>query len=523
MRVPKLNRRHFLIGAGGFTLALPYLPSLLSRAEAGVGRPPKRFIAMATQHGGVWPDNMYPSQSTLTGSQEVFPGHTMRYGALASRLEGGDAVLSPVLRAPADRLTDSVVSKMNVLRGLDVTFYIAHHTGGYLGNFARNDGNAGPDAPDLDWIPTIDQVMAWSPSFYSAADLTTTIRERSMHVGLDGDRAMSWGWSEPGGGGGTIVPMASSTGSLDLFDRIFVPDESTVEPRPLVVDRVLESYNRLRSGAFGDANRLSAADKQRLDDHMDRLHELQRRLSANAATCGDLTRPTDNVGQWDDGFGGYTRDLAAMRRAYQLYNDVIVAAFICGTSRIATIFSEEMWADVVEGADWHEQIAHQGAQPDGYAQGVIAGAQGEFFRSVFVDLAAKLDVEEADGLTYLDNSLMMWTQESGILTHESDSMPLVLAGGAGGALATGQYLDYRDETNMGLVASWEENAIGLLRRPGLSYTQWLANALMAMDVMPSEFELGHPGYGADFNDRNEAYPSRVHAAASTRLPRLWRA
>jgi hypothetical protein len=518
MRVPKINRRHFLIGAGGFTLALPYLPSLLSRAEAGAGGPAKRFVAMATQHGGIWPTNMYPDASILTGSEEVFAGHTMRYGSLTPAIEGGDAVLSPVLRASADVLTDSVVSKMNVLRGLDVTFYIAHHTGGYLGNFGRKDGDEAP----TEQIPTIDQVMAWSPSFYSDTDLATVIRERSIHIGRGDDRSMSWGWSEPSSGGGSVVPSSSATGSLDLFDRIFVPDASKVEPRPLVVDRVLESYDRLRSGAFGDANRLSADDRQRLDDHMDRLYELQRRLSANAATCGAVMRPTDNVPRYDPGFGGYTRDLAAMRRAYQLYNDVIVAAFICGTSRIATIHSDEMWADVVEGADWHEMIAHQGAQPDGYAQGILVGAQREFFRSVFADLASKLDVAEADGQTYLDNSLLMWTQESGIVTHESDSMPLVLAGGAGGSLATGQYLDYRDETNMGLVPDWEENAIGMLRRPGLSYTQWLANALMAMGLEPPEFERGAPGYGNPHNDRTAAYPSRVTAAASARLARLWR-
>ena len=56
---------------------------------------------------------------------------------------------------------------MNVLWGLDVPFYIAHNTGLHLGNYARNDGNGGDGkAVQAFPRPTIDQIMAWSPSFY---------------------------------------------------------------------------------------------------------------------------------------------------------------------------------------------------------------------------------------------------------------------------------------------------------------------------------------------------------------------
>ena len=56
---------------------------------------------------------------------------------------------------------------MNVLCGLDVPFYIAHNTGLHLGNYARNDGNGGDGkAVQAFPRPTIDQIMAWSPSFY---------------------------------------------------------------------------------------------------------------------------------------------------------------------------------------------------------------------------------------------------------------------------------------------------------------------------------------------------------------------
>ena len=72
-----------------------------------------------------------------------------------------------MLRAPSSALTAALVAKMNVLCGLDVPFYIAHNTGLHLGNYARNDGNGGDGkAVQAFPRPTIDQIMAWSPSFY---------------------------------------------------------------------------------------------------------------------------------------------------------------------------------------------------------------------------------------------------------------------------------------------------------------------------------------------------------------------
>ena len=93
---------------------------------------------------------------------------------------GSDTVLSPVLRAPSSALSAALVAKMNVLWGLDVPFYIAHNTGLHLGNYARNDGNGGDGkAVQAFPRPTIDQIMAWSPSFYS--NLSRHPRARDDH------------------------------------------------------------------------------------------------------------------------------------------------------------------------------------------------------------------------------------------------------------------------------------------------------------------------------------------------------
>ena len=63
------GRRQFLKGLGGGLLALPLLPSLWPRgASAQVLSRPKNFVSMITGHGGVWFENMFPSDAMLSES-----------------------------------------------------------------------------------------------------------------------------------------------------------------------------------------------------------------------------------------------------------------------------------------------------------------------------------------------------------------------------------------------------------------------------------------------------------------------
>lgn len=511
MRALKHGRRHFLAGAGGFTLALPLLPSLLpQRAKAGdypYAEHP-RFVAFTTNHGGLWGQNMYPGDEVITGTETIYPGHEMNYGALVRNDMGATSSLSPVLTASSDLLSDEIVARMNVIRGLDITFYIAHHYGGHLGNYGRGVDPEG-GLPALPYRPTIDQVMAYSDSFYPDVSM---IRERSMQLGfLD----ISWAESATG----SVDPVPRTTESLALFNQIFDPDAPPDEfsDRTPVVDRVLEHYQSLRSGSFGDGKRLSVSDQNKLDDHMERLFELQSKLSAQLpASCAEFPVPTGSSGE---GHPGYYDNASPsdVQQYYSLMNDVIAAAFICGTSRIATVSLHQIWNTY--GGDWHQEIAHE-CHASQSAQDTQVQSHRSFFEGAYLDLVNKLNVEEENGVTVLDNSLVMWTQESGIMTHDSDSMPVVTAGSAAGYFQTGQFLDYRDRTNMALTDdAWTE--VILDKRPGVAYNRWLANILQAMNIGPEEYEVdGLPGYGVVYNENTTAWPQRIYDDASDPLPHL---
>ena len=514
------NRRQFLQGAAGFTLALPILDSLFGKG-ADAGEFPyatnPRFVCMVTDHGGVYPEYMWPSEATCTNATQMAPGHDVHWGPLQREVVGNTARLSDVVQGPANLLTDTLASKMMLVRGLDVPFRLSHNTGGALGNFARSDNN---NEFNIAPRPTIDQVMAWSDSFYP--DLPNILM-RSMHIGRGGDRALSWNYSNPASETGAIEAMPSTNGSMALFNQIFVPPADPGEPqRPPVVDRVFESYTRLRNGNFGHASRLSTADRSKLDDHLERIFELERKLNA-VASCGDMSAPTSEAEDYAN--GSASQDPAELATKFQLYNDVIVAAFICGTSRLATVHPVRNWHTDLANA-WHQDVAHQ-AQYDPAMEQLLVASHGTFFQSVFLDLVSKLDVEEANGQTFLDNTLVMWTQECGEVTHHPVSLPVVTAGSAAGYFNTGRCYDYRNRTNTALMPN--SNGMGEVwmgARPGVLYQQWLANILMSMNVMPSEFEHpGERGYGDPYradqhsqSDVTQSHPDYLFDQASEPLP-----
>jgi hypothetical protein len=503
MNVRTLSRRQILVGASGFGLGLPILQSILPRELRAQGLPAeRRFVAFATDHGGIDESAMYPPDSIFDTQEPLYSGHEIQKGTLSAQVADGVATISEILRGPADRLTDALIAKMNVLRGLDIPWYIAHHTGGHLGNFARNDANGdqGGIAQDSA-MPTIDQIMAWSTNFYG--DLAG-ITERSL---VFGSNRLSYNWSSPSDRTGEIQEVSGSSDPATMFNRVFIPEEDPNEPapRPAIVDRVFTSFQSLRQSD----RRLSTEDKQRLDDHMDRVSELQRRLGTGTvrrSTCGDAIEPM--------GSGSTPQE------RYSLINDVIATAFLCGTSRIAIVKVNES-SFVEYSGDWHQDVAHQHMDPE--PQALLREVNQKAFEHAILDLAHKLDVEEAPGETILDSALLQWTQESGELTHDNRSAPVVTFGGIRGALNTGLCCDYRKRTDEGFA---HDEWGGSLGYSGLLHTQWLATTMQLMGLDRAEFQSiehnGPHGYGYPYIGDHylEVQSDGVEANASDILPFL---
>jgi hypothetical protein len=497
----KLGRRHFLAGLGGFALAIPFLPSLEKTARAGNLTQQPRYFYLGTDHGGCWDTNFFPTINT-TKSVAVpgVSGHTVSSGALSAVTSGGTTTLtgSKVLTASSSTFTNALVGKMNVLRGLDVPWYLAHNTG-LLGNFARNDGNGGDGTAvtALGGRPTIDQIMAASGVFYTSADKGTT-KASTLILGGGATQPHSWALTTPGNPTGGVTPVTDSVSSLPLFQSIFGTGSPTAaKTRKPVVDQVLTNYNSL----LQSNTRLSSADKTRLTQHVGMLSSLESTLNATL-TCTTPSPPADN-----GNYGTYGSTPNAQKWG-QLYVDVLAQAFACNATRIGVFgfgdtsgFSPGFAASGM--SSWHQDVAHQWFLDE--EQGWLVQSYQGLFEQVFLYLAAALNgMQDADGKTVLDNSLIVWGQECCMETHSQYGIQTVTFGGAGGALNTGLYCDYRQNGqtasaispagDAGSNASTSLN--GYVTYPGLLWEQWLATQLLAMGVPTSEWLLWQDSTGA---------------------------
>lgn len=517
-----LSRRQLLA-------ALATTPALFSArtARAQGMTAPKYYVHFCTGHGAVWNANMYPAANAPT--TQTYAGRTVRRQPLALSVANGRASLSPTLSGDSGVFTSALAAKMNVMQGLDWPLYVGHHTGGHLGNIARNDGSgeAMGDGAIVGQNPrvTIDQLMAWSPEFYP--DLSS-VRQRSLTMGS----RISYAWSNPSTRSGTIQEVAGSRDSLTWYDRLFPPGTMTggPAPRPAAANRVREHYQQLHDSA----RRLSADDKLRLEQHLQRLDELRRRLNVTVgAQCVQPPRGSQsNLELYGQPYvGDYDVNPVKQASSAQMLNDLIVSAFSCGLSRIATISSDATFTDYT--GDYHQSVAHRADQaapaPDNQMpsapQSVLAGGNQLFFEKVVLDLAAKLEATpDGQGGTLLDHSLVVWTQESGNITHNTFSVPVITFGGAGGYFATGQYVDYRNTALTYDMSRMEKE------HPGLLMHQWFGMTLRAMGVPSAQWaESDHGGYGYRYANVNwgnfntaQGYPDALWSVTGDELPFLKR-
>ncbi|NPD22077.1 DUF1552 domain-containing protein [Corallococcus exiguus] len=485
------NRRMFLRGAGGAVLALPLLPSLLSprEAKAQAAQRPKCFVHFRTPHGAIFGANMWPGDSALTQSLR-YADHDVRRGDLAATSNAsGDAIISRVLTAKSSVLTPTLVSKLNILRGLDFPLYMGHNFGAALGHYDFDKQR--PGSPRA----TIDQVMAYSPAFYPSV---ASVRKRSVAIAASGTSSGTWGYSTPGvrASGVASSSISGTESSLALFDTLLAGTSSPGTARAPVVDKVLESYRRLRNGN----GRLSAEDRMRLDQHIDAVAELQRRLETTSAGCEVPPRPTtDNLSLRNS--GSFAGDPAKNVEYFRLVNEVLAVAMNCGVCRIATFSIDENNQNLTftlrapQGEDWHNNVVHP-ATVAGANQDLVVQFNQVFFSQVFLDLVSRFErFSNGAGGTLLDDSLLAWGQENGNTPHFSFSVPVVTAGSAGGALKTGSYCDYRNITRK-VSGDSSTGSEGNFLWSGLLYNQWLGTALQAMGIPKSEWsEPDHPGYG----------------------------
>ncbi len=221
------------------------------------------------------------------------------------------------------------------------------------------------------------------------------------------------------------------------FDRLF-KDESSPEDKS-VLDAVLADAQDLRRG-------ISASDKQKLDEYLDSVREIETRI-ANAGKRGELQgwRPTleqPNIARPADGI---PQDIAEHMK---LMIDILVLGFQTDTTRVATLkLNNDHSAlrfpnlpsvqQVGHGIDYmiHHLLSH--------SDGADWLKVNQFFMEQVAYLAKKLDAIQEGDRSLLDSTMLMHCSSMMAgARHDNDQLPVIVLGGAGGQWQTGRVIDY---------------------------------------------------------------------------------
>jgi hypothetical protein len=480
----RVSRRQFLVGAGGAALALPLLPSLLPRAaeaQTMATASAERYFAHMTTWHGVFQSQFYGPLLDATPTQtQTYAGITVRAAPLTSTSSSGKVVISDILQASSVQLTPRMLGLMNVINGLDMTNAGGHNRGGTLGGDSAN--------------PTIDQVMAVSKAFYPSGALQPAIVRNLVSLAKSSS--------------GIAQTEQSADSNVKLFDRLFKTTTTTPNPTVLV-DSVKEHADLVKADP-----RCSADCRTRLNDYLDMLAEVQGKVQQTVNSS--FPRPTSDTLAVEATSGFYGQP-ASQSQCEQLWNDIIVAAFTAGISRIYVCGPTSYTFGPEPEHAWHNDYAH-GLDDPAKRAGYSAAVQLQF-ESAQLDLANKLDkVTTADGKTLFDKSLIASGHELGSGGnpghHHNRCIPIVTLGNAGGFFKTGLSLDYRDLNSF----AWSS---GPHWYSGLLYNQWMAMVMRAMGLPTSDYSSSNGAWGyPSLRGANGDHTDAIWTAASDNLPWL---
>lgn len=388
-----ISRRTLLRGAG-VTMALPWLESL----EAA-GTPPKRF-AVLFMGTGVNEDHWHAE-----GSGE------------AMKLSKSLAPLEPLKK------------KINFIDGLFVKTLTGQgihpaQTGSLLSGATIQRG------PILRSGTTIDQLIANHIGEDTAQPSMVLACEQPLTGYHETNFSMAYSshisWQSPDS------PVPTEVYPSLAFDNLF-------ENRGLL--RNSSILDRVRDRAQALSTKVSASDKAKIDEYLTSVREVEKRVermridkhAADEAAKGQ-NKPAIAM---DRPANGLPEDL---REHARLMCDIIALGFQTDRTRVATLLlANDLSAMIypfLQVREGHHAASHYNLS-DSYERIT------RFHLSQLAYLATKLDaMPEANG-SVLDNSCLIWLSNmwSG-RKHDNTRLPLVMAGGLGGALETGRSLNY---------------------------------------------------------------------------------
>lgn len=443
-----LDRRNFLRAAAGAAAAYPFLKAAPARAA---DETPQRLVIYVSGQGNL--------MSRWTPAQ--LPNNQLQLSEMLAPLSAHKEKLT-VLSGVSNRLPSLHTTNGHNAANLSLlTANLIDTTGTGV-----SDPNTTVEMTHGCLGPSIDhylaQQMGWN-------------RPINLAIGSPGLQHMFYQVDKSAGPQSANRKAALLSDAYEVYNT-FLGGNSSGAPqlsradlfrsrRGSILQSVLGAFDRLNERPQLDAS-LSAADRSRLSGHRSVVGQLQSEANyVPPASCEQTTLDIESI------FPGYSptkwNDKSQLDRHSQLMIELAVATLKCGASNVVTLHDTVSHSPPFEFlnpeplTDWHAQV-HNDGTPYGHSDdNPILKAGFLYYASQFNNLLSRLDsVQESNGKTMLDNSVVVWISELSVgQTHSTSDLPIVLAGG-GTQIAGNRHL-HRSGANTGELYASLLQAFGL--------------------------------------------------------------
>jgi hypothetical protein len=239
-----------------------------------------------------------------------------------------------------------------------------------------------------------------------------------------------------------------------VFERLFgeggtaVQRQAALGRRASLLDWVREDIARLQK-------QLGAADRTKVNEYLDTVREVERRIEKAEAQTADSLLPDDldrPVGV-PASYGDHAKLMFDLQ-VLALQGDITRVI----TFQLARETSNRSYNEIGV-ADPHHPTSHHGGDPEKVAK--IAKIN-QFHVSLFAYFLEKLNsVAEGNG-TLLDNSLYLYGSGMGNPNvHNHVDLPIVVAGGAAGRVRGGRHIKYAEPAPLANLHLTMLDAVGV--------------------------------------------------------------
>ena len=266
------------------------------------------------------------------------------------------------------------------------------------------------------------------------------------------------------------VPAVRETIPRAVFDKLFrrAPEGFVNES---VLDLVLAQSKDLK-------RRASAADGRKIDEYLDSVRAIEKRLefaeaqskraAADRGLTDTLRRPKPGI---PTNHEEYVRQML----------DLMALAFWSGATRVSTFMLDHgqsnRYFNFLPGVKgtWHalshwKDASGRTEDDDGHTKWDDARSKKDQYNEVTkwhhsqlaFFLSRLKELKDADGVSVLDRSMIVYGSSiADGHEHKEKDLPILLAGGGGGTIRTGRYLQPDRSTSLSKLH------LGLLRRMGV--------------------------------------------------------